>query len=87
MLFSDKPILMAKSEELVEPTKEFKNVITDFVTTECLKTPEQQKKFANLIHIYFTSNCFLLQTNVPSFSLPHTETQYFPTIDEVLKST
>ncbi|ARF12190.1 hypothetical protein Klosneuvirus_4_5 [Klosneuvirus KNV1] len=55
LLFSDKPILMAKSEELVEPTKEFKGVMTDFVTNECLKTPEQQKKFANLIHSAFST--------------------------------
>lgn len=55
MLFSDRSILMAKSEELIEPTKEFKNVITDFVTNECLKTPEQQKKFAKLVHTYFST--------------------------------
>jgi hypothetical protein len=55
MLWTGEKIIIKRKEEeeLIEPTKEFKGVITDFVVNEFLKTSEQQKQFIDLIYNSF----------------------------------
>lgn len=43
-----------KNEILVEPTKEFKGILTEFVTTELIKTADQTSNFLKLIVGSFT---------------------------------
>ena len=60
-----------KNQEVVEPTKEFKGVFTDFITNELIKTPEQATNFLKLVYgtISKAIKLYIKNKNLPEESI------------------
>lgn len=60
-----------KNQELVEPTKEFKNIFTEFVINELVKTPDQTANFLKLVYGTFDKaiGVYIANKNLPKESI------------------
>lgn len=56
-----------RNQEVVEETKEFKNIFTEFIINELVKTPEQTSNFLKLVYSTFDS---ALKLYIASYKLP-----------------
>jgi len=71
MLHVVPPLNFRREKEYIDKNKEFKNIFTDFVVNEFLKTSEQSNKFIKLIFNTFTKaiNLYILQKQLPQNSI------------------
>jgi hypothetical protein len=65
-LFTGTKVKLTPTETLVEPTKEFKGIITDFVVNEFFPSPVESESFIKLVYNTFTDaiNIYCKQINV-----------------------
>jgi hypothetical protein len=58
---------VVKNQELVEPTKEFKGILTEFIINELIKTPDQNSNFLKLVCDTFKSalNTYITKKQLP----------------------